>query len=410
MSAIPAMAHGTVVNGRLRLTSEDVAAPSVPALGYAEETKRSSTVNPLRHFRTLARSLKSRQNILIWLEDAGVNMTKPAEPERPSVVDHALIDIHERYRNNRSGALADYIPELAVVDPDRFGIVIASADGRLFSVGDTTAEFTIQSISKALAYCLSIELAGRDVVANRVGVEPSGDPFNAIEFDPRTKRPYNPMINAGAIAVSGIIRDESGADAFRFLLERFSKAAGRSLSLDENVYRSESETGHRNRAIAHLLLGIGVLRPPVDDALDLYFRQCSISVNVTDLAVMGATLANLGENPLTHEQVFDMEAVRHTLSVMFTCGMYDYSGNWAHDVGIPAKSGVGGGIMGVVNRQLGIGAFSPRLDQNGNSVRGIESFKALAEEFGLHAFDPGNQGSAFMSSVLSGKGLRDTGG
>lgn len=312
-----------------------------------------------------------------------------------------LTDIYSATRSSTEGEVADYIPELAKVDADAYGIALATAKGKVHSIGQARSEFTIQSTSKALTYCLALELCGRDQVFERVGVEPSGDPFNAIEFSPVTRRPYNPMVNAGAIAISGLLRDKIGtAAAFDLVMDRFSKAAGRQLQLNETVYRSEALTGHRNRAIAHLLLSVGALSDAVDDALDLYFKQCSIMVSATDLAVIGATLANLGVNPTTGRQVFDIDAVRDTQAVMFTCGMYDYSGGWAFNVGIPAKSGVGGGIMGVVNRQLGVGTYSPRLDRNGNSVRGIASFKMLSDSLGLHAFDLTNTGSSFVSTFF----------
>jgi glutaminase len=236
-------------------------------------------------------------------------------------------------------------------------------------------------------------------------VEPSGDPFNAIEFSPVTRRPYNPMVNAGAIAISGMIRDALGAEtAFEQVLKRFSDAAGRELKLNEEVYRSEALTGHRNRAIAHLLLSVGALKGPVEPALDLYFKQCSIMVTAKDLALIGATVANLGVHPTTGQHVFDIDCVRDAQSVMFSCGMYDFSGGWTYEVGIPAKSGVGGGILGVVNRQLGIGTYSPRLDRNGNSLRGIAAFKTMSSVLGLHSFDLTNTGSAFVSSFFDGDG------
>ena len=307
---------------------------------------------------------------------------------------------HAHHRANRGGALADYIPELAAVDPERFGIAIATETGELYAAGDSESPFTIQSVSKAFVYCLGLELIGRDAMLERVGVEPSGDAFNAIFFDPHTNRAYNPMVNAGAITVAGVVHETAGEGAFDLILDRLSDAAGRRLAMDEAVYRSEAETGHRNRAIGHLLRNVGALQGPVDDVVDLYFRQCSILVTATDLARMGATLAHLGENPKTGRQVFDLAAVRHTLAVMFTCGMYDYSGNWAFDVGVPAKSGVGGGIVGVVNRQLGIGTFSPRLDAKGNSVRGVAAISEIAGELGLHVFDCSNFGSTFMRSFL----------
>jgi glutaminase len=321
--------------------------------------------------------------------------------ERPPFGMEAVIGTaHAHHLYNLDGALANYIPELAAVDPEKFGIAVATETGKLFKVGDTEHPFTIQSVSKAFVYCLALELVGRDAVLERVGVEPSGDAFNAIFFDPYSNRPYNPMVNAGAITVAGIIHDVAGAGAFDLIVERLSAAAGRDLTMDEAVYRSEAETGHRNRAIGHLLRNVGAVQGAVDPIVDLYFRQCSILVTASDLARMGATLAHLGENPKTGRQVFDLTAVRNTLAVMFTCGMYDYSGNWAYDVGVPAKSGVGGGIVGVVNRQLGIGTFSPRLDPKGNSVRGVAAIKEIGNELGLHVFDCSNFGSTFMRSLL----------
>ena len=315
-------------------------------------------------------------------------------------IEAIIAGAHARHLADRSGSPADYIPELANVDPDRFGVAIATVDGKLFKAGDADHCFTIQSVSKAFVYCLALELAGRKAVLERVGVEPSGDAFNAIVFDPHTNRPFNPMVNAGAITVAGLIRDVAGAGAFDLILDRLSAAAGRRLSIDDAVYRSEAETGHRNRAIGHLLRNVGALQSPVDEVVDLYFRQCSILVNATDLAHMGATLAHIGENPVTGEQVFELTAVRNTLAVMFTCGTYDFSGNWAYNVGVPAKSGVGGGIVGVVNRQLGMATYSPRLDAKGNSIRGVKAFEEIADELGLHVFDCSNVGSAYMRSFL----------
>jgi len=337
---------------------------------------------------------------LVFASERTVNMnvvTPPPGDELQSLLE----TVYRRGLDHRNGALADYIPELARVEPDSFGIAIATARGRVYSVGDARIEFTIQSVSKAFAYCLAVEQVGRDQVARRVGVEPSGDAFNAIEFDPHTRRPYNPMVNAGAITVAGILHDRLGAGAFDFLMDRFSRAAGRTLGFDEKVYRSEAETGHRNRAIAHLLLAGGIISNAVDAIVDLYFRQCSILVTAADLARMGATLANMGENPATDDQVFDLQAVRDTQAVMLSCGMYDYSGNWIYDIGIPAKSGVGGGIVGVVNRQLGIGTYSPRLDHKGNSVRGVAAMAALSDELGLHAFECTNIGSSLLDRFLS---------
>jgi glutaminase len=315
-------------------------------------------------------------------------------------IQNAVNQAYEAVVVQRSGQLADYIPQLARVEPDHFGIAIVTAAGKTYSAGDVDVPFTIQSVSKAFSYCLALEAIGRDAVRERVGIEPSGDAFNAIEFDPATNRPYNPMCNAGAITVAGILVDSHGPATFDTVLARFSQAAGRQLDMDEAIYRSESDTGHRNRAIAHLLRAAGAVRQSVDEAVDLYFRLCSIRVTARDLANMAATLANMGENPSTGEVSFDLRAVRDTLAVMFSCGMYDYSGSWICDVGIPAKSGVGGGVIGIVHRQLGIGTFSPRLDEKGNSVRGIQTMRMLSEELGLHTFECTNSGSSFVERLI----------
>jgi glutaminase len=231
-------------------------------------------------------------------------------------------------------------------------------------------------------------------------VEPSGDAFNAIELEPRTMRPYNPMINAGAIAIASLIKktgDHCGVQAF---VQRMGLAAGRPLQIDEAVLASEAATGNRNRAIAYLMLNFGIIDEGVADTLHQYFSQCSVLVNARDLAMMAATLANMGANPVTGERVFDFQFIKDVLTVMFTCGLYDHAGEWAYRVGLPAKSGVAGGILAVVNRQVGIGVYSPRLDAKGNSVRGILACKELASHLGLHAFEFTNVGSSFMEWLI----------
>ena len=309
-------------------------------------------------------------------------------------------DLHEKYAALDEGDVATYIPELGKADPDDFGICIVTADGSVFETGDADRLFTIQSISKPFTYGMALEAHGQDEVSRHVGVEPSGDAFNSIELEKGSNRPFNPMINAGAITVSALLYDHYGDEALERMLARFSAAAGRPLSIDDAVYQSESRTGHRNRAIAHLLLNFGMVPDKVEPALDLYFKQCSILVNCRDLAVMGATLTNLGKNPLTGEEVYDIDRVKDMLSIMFTCGMYDYSGQWAYSVGVPAKSGVAGGVVAVVNRQLGVATYSPRLDARGNSTRGIKVCVDLAQELGLHAFDCMNVGSSYLKAML----------
>lgn len=314
-------------------------------------------------------------------------------------LESTLRRVRDRHHDDATGAVADYIPELARVPPDLFGVALCHQSGHVAVVGDADFTFTIQSISKAFTFAMLIDLVGTAEAFRVVGSEPSGDPFNAITLDARTRRPHNPMVNAGAIAVAARLHTELGAEAVPRMQAMLGRAAGRTLDFDDRAFVSEVETGHRNRAIGHLLRAAELFTAPVDDVLDLYFRQCAVAVSARDLAVMGATLGNVGTNPVTGEIVFSPEAVRETLSIMFTCGMYDGAGNWACKVGVPAKSGVSGGIMAVVNRQLGIGTFSPRVDAVGNSVRGQKSCVDLAAELGLHTFDSTNMGSTFLRAL-----------
>jgi len=312
-------------------------------------------------------------------------------------------DLHEKHRSNSDGQVATYIPELSKACPDSFGMCVVTANGQVFEAGDCDRPFTIQSISKPFTYGLAMDEFGADRVLEFVGVEPSGDAFNSIELHGLTNRPFNPMINTGAITVTAMLHAKHGDDTFDHLLDSFSTIAGRQLSIDEDVYESERRTGHRNRAIAHLLLNFGVVHDEAEAALDVYFKQCAIQVTARDLAMMSATLANMGCHPITGRSAFSIRYVKDILSIMFTCGMYDYSGQWAYRVGVPAKSGVAGGVIAVVNRQLGIGTYSPRLDPKGNSVRGVAAFTEIADELGLHAFECSNVGSAFVRSFIGGR-------
>jgi glutaminase len=298
-------------------------------------------------------------------------------------LERLLQRLHETYRDVDEGEVADYIPELSKADPRWFGISIVSLDGNEYAVGDTAVPFTIQSISKPFVYGLALEDHGEESVLSKVGVEPSGDAFNAISLDPGTGVPSNPMINAGAITIAGMIAPGE-AGALARLQEMFGRYTGRVVDIDEAVYRSESETGHRNRAIGHLLRNFDIISGDPEAALDLYFQQCSISVTCRDLAVMAACLANGGVNPVTGERAVERRHVESILSVMGSCGMYDYAGEWIYRVGMPAKSGVSGGVMAVLPGQMGIGVFSPRLDVRGNSVRGVRVCGDLSEAHGLH--------------------------
>jgi glutaminase len=292
--------------------------------------------------------------------------------------------LHERFLPLTAGAVAGYIPELARADPGWFGISLATADGHVYEVGDTQRPFTIQSISKPLVYGLALEDRGKAAVLERIGVEPTGDAFNEISLESSTGRPRNPMINAGAIAATSLVAGHSAEDRWSRILALFSSYAGRSLRLDETVYRSERDTGHRNRAISHMLRSFGIIERDPEPDLDLYFRQCSVEVTCRDLSLIGATLATGGTNPVTRERVLQPAHVDEVLSVMTSCGMYDSSGGWLYRVGLPAKSGVAGGILAVLPGQLAIGVFSPPLDERGNSVRGVAVCEAISDEFELH--------------------------
>ncbi len=297
-------------------------------------------------------------------------------------------NLHARYADLSQGAPADYIPELARVDPDLFAIAAMTVDGERLGVGDATHLFTVQSISKLLLYGLALEVHGRDAVLEKVGVAPTGESFNAIELDDRQTRAPNPMVNAGAIAVSDMVTGAGPDERLERVRAMFARYLGRHPEIDEGVWKSERVTGNRNRAIAYLMLSHGIISARVEETLDLYFAQCSLLLSVEDLAVIGATLANGGRHPLTAEQVVAHDVVRDMLTVALTCGMYDYAGEWAYTVGIPAKSGVGGGILGMVPGGGGVAVFSPRLDGHGHSVRGVRVFEALSRRYGMHLFDP----------------------
>lgn len=287
-----------------------------------------------------------------------------------------------------AGRTAGYIPELAEVDPDQLAFCLVGPRGRVFTVGDESASFTIQSMSKPFVLALALQRHGRDAVFARVGAEPSGEPFNAISLEPRTGRPANPMVNAGAIATTALIPGEDVDRRTAEIVAIMSAFAGRSLWIDEAVAASESATGDRNRALAHLLKSYGVITGSVTDAVETYFRQCAVQVTVRDLAVMAATLAFGGRNPVTRDRVVSERVARDVTSIMASCGMYDFSGQWMLRVGLPAKSGVSGGVIALAPSQFGVAAFSPRLDEHGNSVRASRIVEILSERFGMHLLEP----------------------
>ncbi|WP_446223145.1 glutaminase A [Nocardia sp. IBHARD005] len=302
----------------------------------------------------------------------------------PGVVAGILDEVYAICRDDTSGAPADYIPELAAVAPDSFGLCLATADGLVYEVGDTDIDFTIQSISKPFTYALALADRGLDGVAAHIDVEPSGEPFNEISLEPDSQRPSNPMINSGAITAASLINGRDAADKFERVRRCYSGFAGRELTMNEAVYESEARTGYRNRAIGYMLRSVGIIDVDPDDAVDRYFRQCSIEITCADLAVMAATLADNGVNPRTRERALSTALTERVLSVMTTCGMYNAAGDWVTTVGLPAKSGVGGGIIAVLPGQLGISVYSPRLDGQGNSVRGVAACRELSRRLELH--------------------------
>lgn len=298
-----------------------------------------------------------------------------------------LSDLINKYRSETSGATASYIPELSNVNHDLFALAVVTNKGEIYQAGDFNHKFTLQSASKPFIYGMALEEHGREFMRSRVGVEPSGEAFNSIvELEKHTHRPYNPMINSGAIAVSSFIQDKNNQKRLDRVLRMFSEYAGHVVTVDEAVFDSEKKTAHRNRSIAHLLRHFEIIGDDIEESLDLYFKQCSILFDTTDLAYMAATLANGGVQPKTLQRVIKKEFVPDMLSLMFTCGMYDSAGEWAYTVGLPAKSGVSGCLLAVVPGKMGIAAYSPLIDQQGHSVRSVMAIQELVEHCKLNIF------------------------
>ena len=306
---------------------------------------------------------------------------------RVDVVRAILTDSFERCRSVEAGSVADYIPALARVPPDLFGACIVSAEGRRLAVGDSSHRFSIQSVSKPFVFALVCDAIGHDEARTKLGVNSTGLPFNSVmAIELNTERTMNPMVNAGAIATTSLVPGPTAEDKWRYVQAGLSRFAGRPLELDDEVYASESATNLRNQGIAHLLDSYGRLYFDPDEAADVYTRQCSLMVCAEDLAVMGATLAHGGVNPVTDERVVAPAICKRVLAVMATAGLYERSGEWMYDVGLPGKSGVSGGIVTVSPGKGGLGTFSPRLDPAGNSVRGTLLTKDLSERLGLNIY------------------------
>lgn len=294
---------------------------------------------------------------------------------------------YRRCRSESGGVVADYIPVLAQADPDWFAVCVAEVDGSVHAAGDAGIEFSIQSISKAFVYALVCESLGHDAVADRIGVNNTGLPFNSvIAIELNDGHPMNPMVNAGAIATTALVPGATSAERWSAIESGLSEFAGRPLQVDETVYQSEAQTNQRNRAIARLLESYGRIDLDPLEVVDVYTRQCSLRVTATDLAVMGATLADGGVNPVTGRRVVSAGVCRDTLAILASTGAYERSGEWLFEIGLPGKSGVAGGLVTIAPGKAGIGTFSPPLDPAGNSVRGQRATAYLSRVLGLNIF------------------------
>ncbi len=306
----------------------------------------------------------------------------------PTEVVQALVsEAHQRYRSTTEGSISDVYPALARVEGDRFGVCVVGTSGSVYAAGDAMVEFSIMSVAKPFVFALVCQALGPGAARQKLGVNATGLPFNSLvaierSSDGRT----NPMVNPGAIATTSLVPGATAEKKWRFVQDGLSRFAGRELSLDPDVFASASETNDRNREIARLLDGSGRIYCDPTDAVDVYTRQSSLSVSARDLAVMGATLADGGVNPVTTERVIDAETCRCVLAVMTTAGLYETSGDWLYDIGLPGKSGIGGGIVTVAPGKGGLGTFAPPLDAAGNSVRGQLAATFLSHSLGLDLF------------------------
>ncbi len=309
----------------------------------------------------------------------------PAVKDFQRVVDAA----YAKYKDLKEGKNADYIPILTETPSDLFGVVIVTRDGKVYSAGDVEYKFSIQSVAKPFTAALVMAQQGPAVVREKIGVEPTGLPFNSkMALELYKARSVNPMVNAGAIATVSLVQATSEQDRWNKVSQNLSDFAGQPLTVLEKVYESEYTTAFGNRAIANLLFNYERLYSEPEEALRVYTRECSVGVSAKDLGMMGATLANLGVNPVTKKKVMPAEHVPELLALMATAGFYDESGVWMYSAGLPAKTGVGGGIVAVVPGRFAIAAFSPRLNEAGNSVRSMKAIRDIAGELGVGVFGP----------------------
>lgn len=317
----------------------------------------------------------------------------------------ALNSAYTQYKGLKQGKNADYIPALAKVNPELFGITLITADGQSFDIGDTKHQFSIQSISKVFTLADVLKNEGAKLVEDKIGVNATGGKFNSIIAieDNEKHRAGNPLVNAGAITTVSFVPGANKDERWQSIIGTMNAFSGRKLTVDQEIYKSETDTNTRNKAISYLLKSYDVLQGNAEEVLDLYTRQCSVLVNSHDLAVMGATFANGGVNPVTGMRVVTPDIVARTQAVMFTAGLYNTSGEWAYNVGVPAKSGVGGGIMAVVPGKFAVAAFSPRLDDAGNSVRAQRAIQQIVGQLGGNVFMTAPAAPAHMAGGTAGE-------
>ena len=307
---------------------------------------------------------------------------------------------YKSFKGLKDGENASYIPILTKVPSELYGVVIVTRDGKVFSAGDVDYEFSIQSVSKPFTAAYVMQKQGPKAVRDKIGVEPTGLPFNSkIALELYEQRSVNPLVNAGAIAAVSMVEAGSENDRWKQVLQNLEDFAGRDLKLMDEVYQSEYETSWSNRAIANLLFNYGRLYSEPEEALRVYTKQCSVGVSAKDLGMMGATLANEGINPVTRKRLLEADHVPELLALMMSAGFYDESGVWAYSAGLPAKTGVGGGVVAVVPGQMAIAAFSPRVNAAGNSVRAMNAVEQISRTLGVGLFGP-NTGK---TSAYSGK-------
>ena len=311
-----------------------------------------------------------------------------AEPLDKSEVEAALKAAYAKYKTLQEGANADYIPALAEVDPNIYGIALVTPEGKVFTMGDVKSEVSIQSISKVFTMALVMDEKGPDSIFNNMGVDATGQVFNSIVAIEQYKgAEMNPLVNAGAITATSMVLGDSREEIWNKILNYYNAFAGRELTVNKEVFDSEAATNQRNQAIASLMYAYGHIKDNPAQATDIYTEQCSVNVNARDLAVMAATLANGGRNPVTDKQVMREENVAEVLAVMATAGLYDDSGQWLYLTGLPAKSGVGGGIIAVSPGRFGIAVISPPLDAAGNSVRAQRAIADISNALGGNPYE-----------------------